>query len=510
MKKNILIAAAFSAILFTSCKKEFLEQDSPNAIPVDNNFQTENDIALGVNGVYQALRSPNCMGESATTWTDDRSDDVNTTDNQSNSGEPFQFTAFALVPSNTYLYNHWVALYTPISRANLILSEIEHISFANESAKNKYIAEIKFVRALMYFMLVREFGDVPVITERLANPDQAIALTMRQKRELVYEQIIKDLKSVVGSELPVVQPAAEKGRASLQAANALLGKAYLTMAVTGVDPTNAVANLNNAKTYLTVCFNQKTFNNLSDIPYQDVFDVSKKSTNAEIIWQIPYKQGDPVYGSSIARSNQARGEFVNSLAPSTGAGGTLTADLQKEYEAGDLRAAYSIKYAADASVQNYYITKFRDVSAAAGILGLGGNDWIVFRYADIILNLAEVHMYLNDNATAVMYLNMARTRAGLPTYETMQTDAGYVSKFPTLKLAILHERRVELAFEHHRWFDLVRFFNPTELAAYFKQKSQADYNNSPLTNISEKDYYFPIPLNETKLDPVKMYQNPGY
>jgi hypothetical protein len=105
---------------------------------------------------------------------------------------------------------------------------------------------------------------------------------------------------------------------------------------------------------------------------------------------------------------------------------------------------------------------------------------------------------------------MVRTRAGMPVYATMLNDANYKAKYPTLKLAILHERRVELAFEHHRWHDLTRFFNATELVAYFKSKSQANYDNSPLTNITTKDYYFPIPYNEYKLDPSKMYQNPGY
>lgn len=105
---------------------------------------------------------------------------------------------------------------------------------------------------------------------------------------------------------------------------------------------------------------------------------------------------------------------------------------------------------------------------------------------------------------------MVRARAGMPDYATMMTDANYAAKYPTLKLAILHERRIELAFEHHRWHDLTRFFNATQLVDYFHSKSQADYDNSPLSNISTKDYYFPIPFNEFKLNQKTMYQNPGY
>lgn len=509
MKSSFFIARiSLALLLFSSCKKDFLEQTSPNGISIDRNFQTQNDIVLAVNGVYQALRSSNCIGENAGLWTNDRSDDVNSTDNQSNNGEPFQFTSFSLVSSNTYLYSHWTALYVPVSRANLVLSAIDKIQFS-DSIKTQYKAEMKFIRAFMYFNLVREFGDVPLVTEVLSDAEQTAALTVRVPKEQVYAQIVQDLKDVIASNLHVVQPLANKGRVSLQAANGLLGQVYLTMATT-LDAANAAANLDNAKTYLTACYNMRTFANLSDIPYADVFDVNKKGTNPEIIWQIVYVQGDPAYSSNLAANNQAKGETINSQVISTGSGGTVTLDLQKEFEAGDIRTDYSIKYAANPAVQSYFITKFRDASAAAGRLGYGGNDFILIRYADIILNLAEVYMYLGDNATAIQFLNMTRARAGRPDYASMQNNPVYTAKYPTLKLAILHERRIELAFEHHRWHDLLRFFNPTELVAYFHSKNQEDYNNSPLTNFTTKDYYFPIPLNETNLNPAKMYQNPGY
>jgi hypothetical protein len=98
----------------------------------------------------------------------------------------------------------------------------------------------------------------------------------------------------------------------------------------------------------------------------------------------------------------------------------------------------------------------------------------------------------------------------MPAYATMMQNPDYAAKYPSLKLAILHERRIELAFEHHRWHDLTRFFNANDLVTYMKSKSQADFDNSPLSNFTTKDYYFPIPYNEYKLDPVLMYQNPGY
>ena len=95
-------------------------------------------------------------------------------------------------------------------------------------------------------------------------------------------------------------------------------------------------------------------------------------------------------------------------------------------------------------------------------------------------------------------------------YATMMTDPSYAAKYNSLQPAILHECRIELAFEHHRWHDLTHFFNATQLVTYFNSKSQANFDNSPLSNFTSKDYYFPIPLSEVKLNPAQMPQNHGY
>lgn len=494
----------------SSCKKSFLEQNDPNAIALTADFRSPNDVLLTVNGIYQSLRSSNNIGENSGLWTDERSDDTGRNDSQSNAGEPFQFNNFSLIPSNTYLKSHWVSLYGTISKANVVLSNIDKVAFTDPNLKLQYAAEAKFLRALMYFHLVRLWGDVPLVTRQLITADDVAAGTFREKQATVYAQIVLDLNDVVNNNpLPNLQTGANIGRVSKAAANALLGQVYLTMATTQ-DQTNRTANLNNAKTYLMNAYNMKNFTSLSTIPYTDVFDVNKKSTCPELIFQIVNKQGDATYGSTIAANNQAKGETINSLLVATGSGGNVKHDLINEYETGDQRMAYSVKFANDPIVKDWFITKFRDASAAASNLGYGGNDWNLIRYADVILMLAEVNMYLGDNATAIQYLDMVRLRAGMPTYTASMANASFSTKFPTLKLAILHERRVELAFEHHRWFDLLRFFTTDELVTYFKSKNQADYGAAQLSNFSTKDRYYPIPFDEYKLDPVKMYQNPGY
>ncbi|MCF6407619.1 RagB/SusD family nutrient uptake outer membrane protein [Chitinophaga filiformis] len=509
MKKNISIILGFAALLATSaCNKDFLNQTDPNSQTVGNYFQTENDVLLAVNGVYQALRSNNALGESSGLFSEERSDNTGRNDNQSNAGEPFQFGDFSLLPSNTYLKSHWVDMYQVISRANLVLSNIDNVTFASEDTKKGYAAEAKFVRALIYFHMVRKWGDVPLVTKQMTL-DEVRANTFRSKDTAVYSQIVADLLDVVNSSLPNFQTGTNVGRVSKAAGNALLGQVYLTMALT-IDNGKRDENLAKAKQYLMACYDMRKFGALKEIPYTDVFSVDKKGTCPELILQIVYKQGDATYASNIAASNQANGETINSQKTASGVGGNVTGDLINEYENNDLRKDFSVHFANASNVKDWYITKYRDVSDAAGKNGYGGNDFILIRYADVILMLAEVNMYLGDNATAIQFLDMVRERAGMPAYATAMQDAAYSAKFPTLKLAILHERRVELAFENHRWFDLLRTFTTQELVDYFHAKDQASFGIAKLSNFSTKDRYYPIPFDEYKLDPVRMYQNTGY
>ncbi|MFD1769229.1 RagB/SusD family nutrient uptake outer membrane protein [Sphingobacterium suaedae] len=507
MKKRYLIL--FLIWSLASCKQDFLNQLDPNAVTVDKYFETENDVLLAVNGIYQALRSGSNIGEGSTLYSEERSDNTGRDDNQSNAGEPFQFNDFSILPSNSYLRTHWANMYDGIARCNTLLSRIDQVTFDDQSTKLRYMAEAKFVRALLYFHLVRKFGDVPLSTKEITSKEEAAAVAFREKESVVYQQIVTDLKDGLSSNLPDKQSEYAVGRASKAAINALLGHVYLTMGATLQDVNNTEL-FTLAESHLTASYQMRAFGKLSEIPYSQVFDVSAKSTCEELVFQVQYLQGDQNYSSSIARNNQARGETVNSKYPSTGSGGNVKQDLVNDYEEGDIRKSFSIKFASDPQVNDWFITKFRDNSDEAGSQGWGGNDWILIRYADVMLLLAEVKMHLGKEAEAVALLDQVRERAGLPTYAESRENAAYNGKYPTLKDAILHERRVELAFENHRWFDLIRNYDAQELVSYFKQKNQADYGNAKLSNITVKDRYYPIPFDEYKLDPARMYQNLGY
>ncbi|PVH26617.1 RagB/SusD family nutrient uptake outer membrane protein [Sphingobacterium corticibacter] len=506
MKKRYIIP--FLLLSLGSCKQDFLNQEDPNAVTVENYFRTENDVRLAVNGIYQALRSGNNLGEGSALFSEERSDNTGRDDNQSNAGEPFQFNDFSILPSNSYLKSHWANMYDGISRSNTLLSRIDQVTFETEAMKGRYMAEAKFLRALMYFHMVRKFGDLPLSTVEITTKQQASELAFRQPESVIYTQIVKDLTEALDSNLPNTQWEYAVGRTSKAAINAILGQVYLTMGATMTE--NKQANLEKAEQHLTTAYGMRTFGKLTEIPYEQVFDVNQKMTCKELIFQIQYLQGDQIYSSSIARNNQARGETINSRFPSTGLGGNVKMDLVKDYEAADTRKDFSIRFASSPQVNDWFITKYRDNSDAAGSQGWGGNDFILIRYADVMLLLAETKMHLGKDAEAIALLDEVRERAGLPSYAISSADANYSSKYPTLKEAILHERRVELAFENHRWYDLIRNYNAEELVTYFRSKSQADYGNAQISNISTKDRYYPIPFDEYQLDPTRMYQNQGY
>ncbi|QNL51450.1 RagB/SusD family nutrient uptake outer membrane protein [Olivibacter sp. SDN3] len=509
LTKGIWCCLLIAATMVSACSKDFIDKSDPNASSVNDAIQSEADVVNHVNGIYEALRDNDILSENSGLYTDERSDDGGRDDNQSNAGEPFQFNDFSILPSNSYLKRHWLGLYQSITRANFVLDRMEDIPFTDEGQKAQLRAQTKFLRALFYYHLVRKWGDVPLVTVPLTTQEEIQASTYRENQAVVYEQIIADLSDAVSSPLPEQQTGGNLGRVSKAAANALLGEVYLTMAKT-LDNDDRQSHLEQARTYLTAAYNMRSFNRLADIPYTDVFDVDRQANCPEIIFSVVYIQGDQNFSSRIAANSQAAGETINSRRPGSGVGMRASLDLVNDYEEDDLRKDFTVKFANAPSVGDWFVTKYRDTSEAAGDNGFGGNNWVLMRYADVILQLAEIHAELGNDGEAITYLNMVRERAERPTYQEMQSLSTYTSKYPTLKLAILHERRSELAFEHKRLFDLLRFFTIEELTAFFRSKQQSEYGRASLNNFSGKDRYFPIPLDEYRLDPERMYQNPGY
>ena len=242
------------------------------------------------------------------------------------------------------------------------------------------------------------------------------------------------------------------------------------------------SNLQSAKTNLVAAWNMKPFTSLKDIPYADVFDKEAQTFCQENIFQVMYKGGNSSLASNYAYIFQPTSQ-TGLTSQKTGTGNNIpTVDMMNAYESGDTRKAISCGTSQNVN----YVKKYTDLD---DINGYGANNWIVLRYADVALMLAEVKMHLSEN-DAVSYLNMVRERAGLDDYSGS-----------SLRDAILRERRVEFAFEGQYWYDLLRLYSRQELLEHMKAKNP---------NFSAKDFLLPIPYDEHKLDPTRMYQNQGY
>lgn len=480
IKKYISFAILAIATVCSSCT-DFLEESDPNKIPSETYYSTENDIQYAANGAYVALRA---TGYYKNMWiyTDLRSESTSVQDPGGGNGINYQFYNYSLLTDNTEVKRFWSALYTCISRCNIVLGHIDDVPFKDEAERNRVRAQMHFLRALSYFHLVVQWGDVPIVTKELKTKDEIWAHTKRDPKSEVYALIENDLKIAVESQLPDIQLSSGTGRASKAAAYALRGKVLLTKAADQDFASEKTSNLQSAKNFLLSAWQLKPFNTLTQIPYADIFDKKAQNNCPEILFQIMFEGGNSDLSSNYAFNFQPSAQ-TGLTSIRGGSGNNIpTPSSMNEYEAGDIRKAISC-----GTSQNInYTKKYTDLDDANGY---GDNNWIVLRYADVALLIAEAKMHLGEG-DANTYLNYVRDRAGLE-----------ASANPDLREAIVHERKVELAFEGHSWYDLLRLYSRNELKTIMYAK-----NN----NFSDKDFYFPIPYDEYKLDPERMYQNEGY
>jgi len=244
-------------------------------------------------------------------------------------------------------------------------------------------------------------------------------------------------------------------------------------------------------------------NNMYELPtpFTQVFGVNNEACT-ELIFQCMYLSNATEFSTFAYDFEPYNQAGITSL--QKGRGCNLgEKNLFDEFETGDRRKPVCIVLAADGV--NYYTKKYVDMTSASGY---GGNNWIELRFADVFLLLAEAYEQLNDAPNAIKNLNLVRTKHGsLKGYEeTRLNNPQYAADYPTLRDAIFHERRIELCFENHRWFDLLRLYpNPDDLALYMKSISpELKYSGFVATEV-----LLPIPYDEVYLN-SNFYQNKGY
>lgn len=483
MKKILTIAAAVS-LVSGACSKRFLNLNPVTQVGVDNFYKTSSDILNAVNGAYGALQSTGLYSESYYFIADYPSDNV---ENQLIAAQyDFdQFDRFYVNSANTYLNPFWTDSYKGIARCNSIIAQAPDVQMA-DSLRNRYVGEAKYVRALLYFNLVRVFGDVPLVTEPVASVEESYTY-LRAARADVYKVIVADLTDAIAG-LPLNYTGNDLGRATKGSARTLLAEAYLTQ-----------KNYADAATQLKEVVDSKQYKLLDN--YADVFNPAN-GNNQEVVFAVNYKKGGIGEGSPFVNAFCPTGG-VGALVPSGTSGNRMagTQDLFDAFEPGDKRRYISIDTAfTDASgnrVKAIFTRKYLDVPFADKD---GDNDWFIHRYSDVLLMYAEALNETSHTADAEEYLNDVRERAGL----VDKTGLSYTD----MQLAIEQERRVELCFESHRWFDLIRTDRAVPVMnAYFTKYNIS--NGGMLVQIGSDQLLMPVPLTQRQINPG-LTQNHGY
>ncbi len=393
------------------------------------------------------------------------------TETKSNEGEAAQFESFNVEATNGIVADYYRSYYNVIFRANLVL---ENLDAASASNKAKFEGEAKFLRAYAYFNLVRLFGEIPLVDKLISPLDTQTAYT-RVATSTIYDLIIADLQTAVAN----LTDGGSKDQASKAAAEGILAKVYLTLGRYG-----------DAQTLLeSIMQPSRGFSLLSN--FKDIF---YNEGNNEVIFAIGYVAG------SNNDSQNFSAEWLNAVGRTSGVNYvSLDAKTSLDTNGGN-RTMFS--YREDQSqAMKYQVVKYLpngDTNLGIPVTSSdptsAGNDWIVLRYADVVLMHVEAVMAgaaSTTSSNALASFQKIRDRAGLTTAVTSIT-----------KEELLEERRVELAFENQRFFDLVRFGLAQNILSAFSAANGLGYSTT--------DLLLPIPQIEINLSNGLLTQNPGY
>ena len=510
MKKFLIIAGVCCVIsmVTASCKK-YLEKTPEDAylITAASYLKTSNDYQTMEVSVYTPLQWMNQLVPIGDIASDNA---VAGGESASDVLDLQQIDDYTLTPVNGTIANLWQYAYEGVNRANY-LTEYKTTNPGGEevnfSGKEAMYGEVYFLRAFYYFDLVKMFGDVPLFTDKRLDISATGKLVRAPKAD-VYLAIEKDLNAAIDV-LPTTQ--SQAGRATKYAAQALLGKVYLYQ-----------QKYDSAATVLQSVINSGAFSLVPD--FASIF-LKSGENGPESVFEIQYSSdgansydgADPSQGPGNYQSQQCGVRNLTSSSPlmpyAPGWSTNLpTQDLNNAYTAGDQRKAatcldiavyaaanptWNIKYeVAPYKNTGLYNQKYQPYigqnATSGGDPGLNWpNNYRTIRYADVLLMAAEA---LNksttpNDATAQMYLNMVRRRA----FKVSDASHDVTASGPSLYAAILNERRLELAMEGERFFDLVRTGQAASVIKGF---------------VAGKNELFPIPQQEITV--AGLTQNPGY
>jgi hypothetical protein len=498
--KNCLL---FTLLLsFTQCKEKLLEIDPTIPISsVDNYYQTETQAIAAVNATYTPLSA--IYNGAAWHLGDILSDDTDLGGGGGGDGlETAELDNFSVTSFNPILGTMWSQCYFGVLRANLVLERVPTVPTMNAAIRNRSLGEGRFLRALYYYHLVRLFGDIPFYTN-VITVQESVTIP-RSPKQLVYDQIITDLKEAE-TLLPNTTSGNDKGRATAGAAKGLLASVYLWLG----DKTNAALKAKE------VIDNKATYGYDLWADYGDNFKLENEN-GKESLFEVQYRSGGGQWSDFGAgqKLNTFFGPRAQDIVQSSGYGWNVpTRDFADTYEKtgaayttiidkrrpssmwipGDKSGSYTQPAQIVGSPNGLNVRKFFiPITNTAGDNG----GWTcalnvpVMRYSEILLIYAEAA----GPALGKAFADQVRTRAGLAALPSGLSDAQY-------REAIYKERRLEFAFEMHRWYDLLRHPDPNYFVNVMKAAGK--------TNVLPKHRYMPIPQGERDKN-SSLTQNEGY
>lgn len=506
--RSIVLSILLAGTVLASCSDKFLELDDKQNL-TENTFWTTRQHAIqGITATYGALQGHDgdlfTFFEQVYVGLTYKSDEVD-----NNKNEPYgkELAAFVNGPDESSSWNIWATCYAGIGRANQVIDKVPGIAVMTEKERNEVVGEAKFLRALHYFTLVNGFENVPLVLK--FEKDLSKLQVPQAKPADIWAQIEQDLKDAEQT-LPDAYAAEWKGRATKNAAKALLGKVYLFQ-----------EKWQPAEDKFKEIYNKFTL-----LPnYVDNFN-GKAENGTESVFEIQFS-GDRTISNERQPFNFELKPYAvdgwDEMTPSD----WLAAEMKKDKTTGgaysdrvygsiffddansfiyDLNTpANLISYAAiKANLRMpYYFTKYTYPNDKSGnYTGINVN---VIRYADVLLMLAEA---LNENGKtneAIDRINEVRTRA-----KATALQLGAFTKDQLRTQIRHHERPVELNMEWSiRWFDLVRWARGA--TAKESLKNNLVTHNKPFANNfdDKKHVRYPIPQRERNTNPL-LEQNFGY
>lgn len=483
MKKilNILFSALIITTLF-SCE-DFLDlKPESTGIAVDEGdslvYATASEVEAALAGVYGDFRNEYWELDYFVNG-DAQSDDAYAgADNPAN----FQINDYNIDATNSNVSRDWAYLYSTIGKANTVIENVDLVPdlSLSDTRRHEIRAEASFIRAFHYFQLVQLWGDVPLVLESVGTFNLEILPLLfppRTTMDSVYSQIINDLETALAN-VPVT--AANKTYITKGAVNAMLAKVYATIEPQEWDSVSHYCDAVIAGPYSLLPEYDQLWDNAHENSEEAIFEINYEGTNSSGNW------GASMFiGSDWKKFNIPSNDLVKAF----------------DDEQDAIRKAASIVFmdvTGKWTDPHYPQTEYPFVNKYRNNTSPSPQNYIFLRLADILLLKAEALNEQGDVSGAAALVNQIRTRVQLPNTSANTQEA--------MRLAIEKERRLELAFEGHRWYDLKRTGRAIEV---INNAKGPDGVTPEGYNLTENRLKWPIPQSEMDKN-SKLIQNPGY